>query len=70
MKILSVRFCTIGLQTPNSIDWKPKALKQLEKIKQSPVRQKIYTETQTLADFPNCQGVKKLVNMPIVTVCE
>jgi mRNA-degrading endonuclease RelE of RelBE toxin-antitoxin system len=46
----------------NSIDWKPKALKQLEKIKQSPVRQKIYTEAQTLADFPNCQGVKKLVN--------
>ncbi len=46
----------------NSIDWKPKALKQLEKIKQSPVRQKIYTETQTLADFPNCQNVKKLVN--------
>jgi mRNA-degrading endonuclease RelE of RelBE toxin-antitoxin system len=46
----------------NSIDWKPKALKQLEKIKQSTVRQKIYTEAQTLADFPNCQGVKKLVN--------
>lgn len=46
----------------NSIDWKPKALKQLEKIKQSPVRKKIYTEVQTLADFPNCQGVKKLVN--------
>ena len=46
----------------NSIDWKPKALKQLEKIKQSPVRQKIYTEAQALADFPNCQGVKKLVN--------
>ena len=54
----------------NSIDWKPKALKQLEKIKQSPVRQKIYTETQTLADFPNCQNVKNWLIMPIVTVCE
>ena len=26
------------------------------------MRQKIFTEVQTLADFPNCQGVKKLTN--------
>ena len=42
--------------------WKPKALKQLEKIKEIAMRQRIYTEAQVLADFPNCQGVKKLTN--------
>ena len=26
------------------------------------MRQRIYTEAQVLADFPNCQGVKKLTN--------
>ncbi|WP_340121435.1 hypothetical protein [Methylobacter svalbardensis] len=26
------------------------------------MRQRIYTEVQVLADFPNCQGVKKLTN--------
>lgn len=46
----------------NEIDWKPKALKQVEKIKTTAIRQKIFTEVQTLADFPNCQGVKKLTN--------
>lgn len=46
----------------NEIDWKPKALKQVEKIKITAIRQKIFTEVQTLADFPNCQGVKKLTN--------
>ncbi|WP_292434654.1 type II toxin-antitoxin system RelE/ParE family toxin [Methylobacter sp.] len=46
----------------NTISWKPKALKQLEKIKEIAMRQRIYTEAQVLADFPNCQGVKKLTN--------
>ncbi len=46
----------------NTISWKPKALKQLEKIKEIARRQWIYTEAQVLADFPNCQGVKKLTN--------
>jgi mRNA interferase RelE/StbE len=46
----------------NEINWKPKALKQLEKIRETSVRQKIYTDVQTLADFPNCQNVKKLTN--------
>jgi len=46
----------------NTIGWKPKALKQLEKIKEIAMRQRIYTEAQVLADFPNCQGVKKLTN--------
>lgn len=46
----------------NTIDWKPKALKQLEKIKDRAARQRIYTESQALIDFPQCQGVKKLIN--------
>lgn len=46
----------------NTIDWKPKALKQAEKIKTVSTRQKIFTEVQVLANFPNCQGVKKLTN--------
>ena len=46
----------------NEIDWKPKAVKQLEKIKDRVVRQKIYLEAQSLTDFPDCQGVKKLTN--------
>lgn len=46
----------------NTINWKPKALKQLEKIKETATRQRIYTEAQTLADFPDCQNVKKLTS--------
>jgi len=46
----------------NDIDWKPKALKQVEKIKAAAVRKRIFTEVQSLADFPDCQGVKKLAN--------
>ena len=54
----------------NTISWKPKALKQLEKIKEITMRQRIYTEAQVLADFPNCQGVKKSwLTMPTVTAC-
>lgn len=46
----------------NDIDWKPKALKQIEKIKAVAVRKRIFTEVQSLAYFPDCQGVKKLTN--------
>ena len=46
----------------NDIDWKPKALKQVEKIKATAVRKRIFTEVQSLAYFPDCQGVKKLAN--------
>jgi len=42
----------------NTIGWKPKALKQLEKTKEIAMRQRIYTEAQVLADFPNCQALK------------
>lgn len=46
----------------NLIDWKPKALKQLVKIGEDATRRRIFTEVQALADFPACQGVKKLTN--------
>jgi mRNA-degrading endonuclease RelE of RelBE toxin-antitoxin system len=46
----------------NTIDWKPKALKQAEKIKDKASRQRLYTESQVLASFPHCQNVKKLTN--------
>lgn len=46
----------------NTINWKPKALKQAEKIKDKAARRQVYTESQALADFPHCQNVKKLVN--------
>jgi len=68
--IIDKTYKKLIMSSMNIIDWKPKALKQLEKIKQSSVRKKIYTETQTLADFPNCQGVKNWLIMLIVTVCE
>lgn len=46
----------------NTLTWQPKALKQLEKIKDAAKRKRIYSEAQSLADFPNCPNVKKLVN--------
>lgn len=46
----------------NDIYWKPKALKQVEKIKAAAVRKRIFTEVQSLADFPDCQDIKKLTN--------
>ncbi|MEQ1816358.1 MAG: type II toxin-antitoxin system RelE/ParE family toxin [Nitrosomonas sp.] len=53
----------------NEIDWKPKALKQIEKIKAAAVRKRIFTEVQSLADFPDCQGVKKLANHTYSSGC-
>jgi mRNA-degrading endonuclease RelE of RelBE toxin-antitoxin system len=46
----------------NDIVWKVKAAKQLEKIRESAVRKRIYIESQVLTDFPNCQNIKKLKN--------
>jgi len=36
----------------NTLTWQPKALKQLEKIKDAVKRKRIYSEAQSLADFP------------------
>ncbi len=46
----------------NSIDWTPKARRQAAKIKDKAMRSRIFTESQTLVDFPACTGVKKLTN--------
>lgn len=46
----------------NTIQWTEKAFRQLRKIKDSQTGKLIYRETQGLADFPNCQNVKRLVN--------
>ncbi len=44
-----------------SVDWKAKALKQLEKIDRQ-ARDDIRTAVGRLVDWPNVQQVKKLVN--------
>lgn len=46
----------------NVIEWKPQALRQLEKIKEIGMRQRIYSEVQLLIHFPACTDVKKLAN--------
>ena len=45
----------------NSIEWTKKAVKQLRKL-QRPDQQTIFAQTQTLANWPNCQNVKSLSN--------
>jgi mRNA interferase RelE/StbE len=44
------------------ISWKPKALKQLEKIKDIVLRNKIFDAIDSLSDFPNCKNIKMLKN--------
>lgn len=46
----------------STIQWSVKAGKQLRKIKDAVIRKRVYDETQALADFPNCAGVKRLMN--------
>lgn len=46
----------------NRIEWTVKATRQLTKIRDKPMRQRIYLETQTLESFPNCKNVKSLAN--------
>ena len=43
-----------------SIEWKPKALRQLRKIKDEKARGMIYTAVSKLKDFPQCSNIKKL----------
>ncbi len=45
-----------------SIKWRPKALKQLRKIKDQQTRDTIYDSVDDLKNFPNCSNVKKLKN--------
>lgn len=46
----------------NIIDWTPKARRQAIKIKDQVTRRNIFSSVDALMDFPNCTGVKKLVN--------
>ena len=45
-----------------NIEWRPKALKQLRKIKDQQTRETIYNAVDDLKNFPNCSNVKKLQN--------
>ena len=42
-----------------TIQWTPKATKQLRKLDR-PVQRTIFEAVQALEDFPNCSGVKAL----------
>jgi mRNA-degrading endonuclease RelE of RelBE toxin-antitoxin system len=46
----------------NRILWRPKALRQLRKIKDEAIQERIFQGTQALKDFPNCANVKRLTN--------
>ena len=47
-----------------AIDWKPKALKQLIKIKNDTEIDKIRQAVNTLTDLPTAKNVKTLTNHP------
>lgn len=42
--------------------WQPKAVKQLKKIGNRIVQERILTASRGLADYPACPNVKRLVN--------
>lgn len=42
--------------------WKPKALRQLEKIKNRKVQLAVYNAVGSLENFPECKNVKPLKN--------
>ena len=44
------------------IDWKPKAIKQLFRIGDKSDRQSIRDAVGGLSGFPECSGIKRLVN--------
>lgn len=46
----------------NEIRWKPKAAKQVNKLKEPATRAMIFESVQALAGFPNCENVKALKN--------
>ncbi len=45
-----------------NIKWRPKALKQVRKIKDQQIRETIYNAVDDLKNFPNCSNVNKLKN--------
>ena len=44
------------------IEWNPKAVKQVRKIKDHRTQVRIYEAVGELATFPNCSNIKSLVN--------
>jgi mRNA interferase RelE/StbE len=42
------------------IKWRPKALKQIRKIKDQQIKETIFNAVSNLKDFPNCTNIKKL----------
>lgn len=42
--------------------WQPKALKQLKKIGERAIQERILSATRGLAAFPGCPNVKRLIN--------
>ena len=42
--------------------WQPKALKQLKKIGERVIQERILSATRGLAAFPECPNVKRLTN--------
>lgn len=46
----------------NEVKWQPKALKQLRAIKNEAAQKRIVEAVRGLRFFPDCTGVKKLIN--------
>lgn len=46
----------------NEILWRPKALKQLRAIRDEASQKRIVVAVRSLRFFPDCPGVKKLIN--------
>jgi len=46
----------------NKVIWQPKALKQLHRIGDKNLRQRLYTVGSGLAAFPDCPNIKTLTN--------
>lgn len=46
----------------NSVEWKEKAWKQLKKIGDRKLKERILSASGTLSAFPDCTNVKALVN--------
>lgn len=46
----------------NKVIWQPKALKQLQRIGDKKLRQRLYTAGSGLSAFPDCPNIKALKN--------
>ena len=44
------------------IIWQPKAIKQLKKIGERSIQQRILTASRALADFDSCSNIKTMVD--------